>query len=218
MTCGRALIFANGLLSHPDAALTLLREGDFLIAADGGALHLARWGLKPHLLVGDFDSLGLEAAEEYARAGVEVRRYPAEKNETDLELALLAALDRGCKELRIVAALGGRLDQTLGNLFLLGLPGLEAVDARLDDGVEEVFLIRDRASVRGRAGDTVSLLPWGQAAEGIATSGLRYPLRGETLYPERTRGISNELEGEEAQISVERGALICVHTRLTVDP
>jgi thiamine pyrophosphokinase len=212
----RALVFANGILSDLNAAFSLIQPGDHLVAADGGALHLKAMGLRPHLLVGDLDSLPAEDVEVLRLAGVEVRRYPAEKDETDLELAILAALEVGCRELRIIAALGGRLDQTLGNIGLLALPELADLDVRLDDGQEEVLLIRGRAALRGQKGETVSLLPWGQAVEGITTTGLRYPLYGETLYPERSRGISNEMLGTHAQVSVERGVLICVHTRLLV--
>jgi len=209
----RAILFANGLLEDSQAAAALCRPGDLLIAADGGARHMARLGLRPDLLVGDLDSLSQAEVDALILAGTEVLRYPPEKDETDLELAVQAALDRGCGEVVIVAALGGRVDQLLGNIFLLDLPGLRQVKARLDDGRDELFLIRERGEVRGRPGDVVSLLPLGGPARGICTSGLRYPLRGETLYPERTRGISNELVEHQAQIELEQGLLICVHTR-----
>jgi thiamine pyrophosphokinase len=105
------------------------------------------------------------------------------------------------------------LDQTLGNLGLLLRPELDGLDVRLEDGREEAFLIRGSAEIQGRAGDIVSLLPWNDPAEGVTTHALRYPLRDETLYPDRTRGISNEMQGDTAQVSLRAGILLCIHTR-----
>lgn len=211
MSRGMCWVFANGELPAPRAVFARIQPGDRLIAADGGARRLADAGLRPDLLVGDFDSLTPQEVDSLAWSGTEVRRYPPEKDETDLELAMLAAADGGARAVRVIAALGGRLDQTLANLALLGLPELEGLDVRLDDGREEVFLIRGRAVIEGQAGERVSLLPWAGPASGVTTHGLRYPLRGETLLQERSRGVSNVMEGERAQVQVDAGVLVCVH-------
>lgn len=118
----------------------------------------------------------------------------------------------------ILGALGGRLDMTLANIFLLDLPELANIDARLEDGCEEVFFIRPGSQgrvIEGIAGDRVSLLPLGGPASGVMTRGLYYPLHGETLYPERTRGISNVMLDSQARVMLEAGQLICIHTRLS---
>ena len=118
------------------------------------------------------------------------------------------------KEIVIIAALGGRLDQTLANITLLTDPRLSTFDMRLDDGVEEILLCRDRVEVHGSAGDLVSLIPWQGVVSGIQTEGLRWPLQRETLYPDKTRGISNEMVGDAASVSMESGLLLVVHRRL----
>ncbi|MBN1370978.1 MAG: thiamine diphosphokinase [Anaerolineaceae bacterium] len=207
----KAVIFANGELSDLAAARALIEPGDFLVAADGGARRMAALGLTPALVVGDLDSLTADEVLALREAGIEILQFPAEKDETDLELALLEAVRRGYGQIFIAAALGGRLDQTLANVFLLALPELAGVDARLHDGREEAFLIRGVGEVTGQAGEFVSLLPLFGPAEGIHTTGLRYPLRGETLLPERSRGISNEMLGELAEVSLEKGVLLCIH-------
>ena len=209
----RTVIFVNGRLRSPKRLAALLRPDDWLVAVDGGLRHLRCLGLAPRLLIGDLDSVTEDEVRWAAENGAEVRRYPREKDETDLELALAAGLQTGSREILLAAALGGRLDQTLGNLGLLLRPELDGLDVRLEDGREEVFLIRGRAEIQGRAGDIVSLLPWNGQAEGVATLALRYPLRGETLYPDRTRGISNEMQGDTAQVSLRAGILLCIHTR-----
>ena len=213
MTEQRAMIVANGLIPDLEAARVLLQPDDLLIAADGGAHHLTALDRTPHVVIGDLDSLSTSEVQKLAEAGARILRYPVEKDETDLELAILYAYEQGCTWLRIVGALGGQFDQTLANLFLLALPALEGLNARLDDGTEEVFLIRDSAAVSGRPGDIVSLLPLGGPAHGVSTQGLRFPLNGETLFPERSRGISNEMTGNKAQVRLDGGTLICIHTR-----
>jgi thiamine pyrophosphokinase len=208
---GRAIIFANGHLPDLEAARCLIRPDDFLIAADGGMRHALALGLLPSIVIGDLDSLTPDNRRRLEGSGVEIRQYPPDKNETDLELALRTALEAGYRSILVLAALGGRLDQTLGNLSLLTDPSLAEVDVRLDDGIEEAFFVRKQADVQGCPGDTVSLIPWGGLAEGVTTEGLRWPLRGETLYPEKTRGVSNEMLAEIATISLKSGLLLVIH-------
>ncbi len=209
----RAVIFANGELPDSAAASKLVQPGDFLVAADGGARRMSALGLRlPDLLIGDLDSLTEEHVLALRAGGTTVMQFPAEKDETDLELALLETARRGYGQILVVAALGGRLDQTLANIFLLALPELVGLDVRLHDGREEVSLIRAVGRIEGRAGETVSLLPLWGPAEGVRTTGLRYPLRGETLLPEHSRGISNEMLAEEAEVRLEKGLLLCIHS------
>jgi len=209
----RAIIFVNGEMKNPHAVSRILRSNDLLVAADGGLRHLEELGLQPHYLVGDMDSLPASEVERLEQAGAAIRRFPASKDETDLELALDLVLELGCKMIVIAAGLGGRTDQMLGNLFLLTRESLSGCDIRLDDGVEEAFLVRGEAEVRGCAGDLVSLIPLGQAATGVTTRGLQYPLRAETLRPDQTRGISNVLTEACAQVQVKTGQLLCIHVR-----
>ncbi len=218
MRNARAVIFANGELEDLPALRALLEPGDTLVAADGGAGYLKAMGLLPSVLIGDLDSLDAGEIERLAQAGVHILRFPVDKNETDLELALRWALDAGFTRILISAALGGRLDQTLGNIFLLTQERLKDCDVRLDDGRVAVFVIRQSAALAGQPGDTLSLLPLGGPAEGVLTHGLRYPLKEETLYPEQTRGISNVFAGASASVSLTRGLLLCVHTRLNRNP
>jgi thiamine pyrophosphokinase len=213
MKSGRAVIFANGELPNPAAARAILRSDDTLVAADGGLHHLQKLGLYPSVLIGDLDSVSTADLQPLAERGVSILRYPPEKVETDLELALEWTAVQGFGAVVIAGALGGRLDQTLGNIFLLTWPRLAGIDLRLDDGLQEVFVIWSQADLYGFPGDILSLLPLFGPAKGIVTHGLRYPLRGETLFPERTRGISNELLSTRASIALEEGCLLCIHSR-----
>jgi thiamine pyrophosphokinase len=208
-----AWIFANGELADPHHLKTRLQPGDALFAADGGQRHLAKMGLRPVRVIGDMDSIAPDELTRLEEAGVRLERYPVDKDETDLELAIRRVVQEGYRTLRIAGGLGGRLDQTLGNLFLLQQPELSGLDIRFEDGSEEVFLIRQQGEITGAPGDTVSLLPLNVPAQGVTTVGLKYPLQNETLYPDKTRGISNVMLAEMAVVTIESGLLICIHSR-----
>ena len=209
----RALIFVNGCIPDLEAVRRLMRPDDSLLAADGGTQHLLALGLTPSVIIGDLDSLNPDVQRQVERSGTRLFQHPRDKNETDFELALEHAVEEGYREILVIGALGGRLDQTLGNLALLSAPRLSSLDVRLEDGVEEAFFTRTRGEVQGAAGDLVSLLPWGAAVTGIVTEGLRWPLRDETLQPSKTRGISNEMLGGTASVTLKSGLLLVVHRR-----
>lgn len=209
----RIIIFANGELPDIDKAHTLLRPDDHIICADGGTRHALALGLTPNLVIGDMDSISKDQWQELEKAGVPIELFPRDKNETDLELAIQRAIDLKPKEIVIVAALGGRLDQTLANITLISDIRLSTFDVRLDDGVEEIFFCKNQVEVHGRSGDLVSLIPWGAPVHHVQTQGLRWTLNDETLYPEKTRGISNEMISESASIEIGSGLLLVIHRR-----
>lgn len=209
----RAVIFANGEAVDINRLGAMLQQDDLLIAADGGLRYLIQLGKLPQALIGDLDSVTAEEVELARNNGTAVHKYPVGKNETDLQLAIDFAIQADCSSIVIAAALGGRLDQTLGNIFLLTRSDLQQIEIRLDDGFEEVFIIRSLAEITGRPGDTVSLLPYGEPAVDVKTENLRYPLNFETLFEDQTRGISNVMETSTARVSISKGILICVHTR-----
>ncbi len=209
----RILIFANGDLPNLEKARALIHADDFIFCADGGTRHALALGLTPHLVIGDMDSVTTDEFQQLKKSGVDIELFPRDKDETDMELALHRALEKNPQAILTIAALGGRLDQTLGNISLLSDPRLSTLDCRLDDGLEEVFFCRNQSTVEGRSGDLVSLIPWEGAVAGTRTEGLKWPLRDETLYPEKTRGISNEMTGDNANISISSGLLLVIHCR-----
>ena len=187
-----------------------LPDGAMVIAADGGVDRALALGLRVDLAIGDFDSVsaaGLAAAEA---AGARVERHPTAKDATDLELALDAAFALQPTRIVVVGSGGGRLDHLFGSVLLLAderYAGTE-VDAYLGDA--RVAVIRGSRTLAGTPGDLLTLLPVHGAVEGVTTEGLEYPLRGETLPPATTRGVSNVFSGAEARITVERGCLLAV--------
>ena len=214
----RLIIFANGILPELESARRLIQAGDVLIAADGGTEHILALGLFPSLVIGDLDSLTQDNRRWLDEKGVKIQQYCRDKDETDLELAFQYAYGAGYREIIVVGAQGGRLDQTIGNLSLITKPEFAALDIRFDDGVEEAFITRGRCGVHGKPGDIVSLIPWNGEVTGVSTEGLRWALRDEPLFTGKTRGISNEMVRETASISLRSGLLLVIHHRQTESP
>ena len=208
----RIIIFANGDLPDLEKARALLRNDDFIIAADGGTRHALALGLTPKTIIGDMDSL--PANFDISKFDDDVILYPQDKNETDLELAIQHALTLSPEQIIIIAALGGRLDQTLANIALTSDLRPSTCDLRLDDGIEEVFFCHEQVQINGSSGDIVSLIPWQGEVTGIVTTNLKWRLQDETLYPQKTRGISNEMLDDTATVQIKSGLLLIVHRRI----
>lgn len=206
----RAIIFANGELNDVQEVRHLLRDDDLIIAADGGTRHALACGRMPDVVVGDLDSLTSEEVERLEAGAAQIVRFSPHKDETDLELALLHAASAGTDEIIILAALGGRLDQTIANLLLLALPELRDIDVRIVEGAQVAFLIRDEALIEGQPGDTVSLIPLGGDAGGVTAEGLEWPLDDEMLRFGPARGVSNVLKARQARVCVRQGLLLCI--------
>lgn len=210
----RSLIFANGDINDGQMVQRAISfaPDSLIIAADGGARVAAHFGLSIDAVIGDMDSLS-EAEIATLAAEAEILRYPEAKNETDLELALTYAVERGARWIRILGGVGDRLDQTLSNVYLMALPILQDCDVRMVAGKQETWLIgAGTHEIEGAAGDTVSLIPLTGTVRGVQTDGLHYPLRDEDLLFGPARGVSNVMNGEHASVTVRDGVLLVVHT------
>jgi thiamine pyrophosphokinase len=211
----RAVVVAHGDVLPSDRSV--IGAKDFVVAADGGAFALERWKLLPHLVVGDMDSLGDAGVERYARLGIPVAKYPATKDESDLELAVAQAIAAGATEVVLLGALRGeRLDHEAANLLLLADPGYDGVRVEARRGNLRIRAVRGKGSLAlaGPVGALVTLLPVSGDADRVTTEGLRYPLRGETLRFGRARGLSNEVASLPATVSLDKGTLLVFETAL----
>jgi len=209
----RIIIFANGELPDLEKARALLRPDDFILCADGGTRHALALNLMPDLVIGDMDSLDSAVWKTLEEKNIPIELFPRDKNETDLELALNKAIEMDSHEIVIVAALGGRTDHALANIALLSNTKYAVRNIALDDGIEQLQFCRAQSEVRGRSGDIVSLIPWGDPVHGIRTENLKWKLDNETLHPDKSRGISNEMTADVASIKIESGLLLIIHRR-----
>ncbi len=207
-----AIIFVGGTLQAGKAVEKAIASADLILAADSGASIALQYGCTPAIIVGDFDSLTLSECE-LEKLGSQIIRAEVEKNETDTELAVQVALERGATRITLLGGIGGeRFDHTMANILLLA--GFERVPIRIIDGPATCWLVRGPGSttIEGQSGDLLSLLPLTGEAVGVRTTDLYYPLYGETLYFGKPRGVSNVLTGERAGVLLERGLLLVIHT------
>jgi thiamine pyrophosphokinase len=184
-----------------------------IIAADGGARIARKFGFTPNVVIGDMDSISPEELNDLQAKGAEIHRYPAEKDETDLELALLYAVEKDIQWIRVLGAIGGRFDQTLANVYLMALPQLTDCDIALVADNQMIRLFRSGEHIlHGQIGDTISLIPISGDVTNISTENLKYRLKNETLHFGPARGISNVMESKTAHVRFDDGWLLCVHT------
>ena len=199
------VVFAGGE-PPPAEAAGWIPAGAFAIAADSGLDHAHRLGLEADLLVGDLDSVSLNAAERHFG---DVQKYSEDKDYTDLELAMEAAMPRA-EQVVVVGGHGGRLDHLLANAELLGDHRWLTAGIVWLAGEDLATVVRHQATIHGKPGDLVSLIPLGGHAIGVTAEGLQWSLENATLAAGSTRGVSNRFTETDAHISVRQGALLAV--------
>ena len=187
------------------------------VAADGGLTHAHRAGREVHVLVGDLDSVGAVALERARHAGTEVLTHPVDKSMTDLDLALDLVGERlgttgAPADVLVVGGHGGRLDHLVGNLLVLASERHAALRIHAWWGADVVHIVRDEAVLPGEPGTPVSLLALHGSADGVTTTGLRFPLDDAVLGPGSSLGISNELVAPHATVRVRSGVLAAIRT------
>lgn len=203
----RALVFANG--EPPSLALlnALARRADLIVGADGGAGKALTAGIFVDAVVGDLDSTGPELRAALPANAFHVRD---DVNSTDLQKAVAFCIERGCTEVDIVAAGGGRADHALANLSVLTLFRGAAALRIIDDDFE-VELVQRVSAIDSPPGTIVSLVAIGQC-RGVTTTGLRWNLNAFDL-PFSPRGVHNEVDSPPATVTVARGDLLLFRGR-----
>ena len=211
---GTAVVFAGGPTSEVDGRgrppPIEPPSAELVIAADSGLDLAVALGRRVDLVVGDMDSVAPGSLEQVERSGAEVRRYPTDKDATDLELALDAAVASGSDRIVVIGSSSGRMDHLLGGALVLASPRYAAVEVEGWLGGALVVPVHERRTVPTTAGATVSLLPVFGIAEDVSTEGLRWALRAARLEPGSSRGVSNEAIAEVVEVSVGRGTLLVV--------
>jgi thiamine pyrophosphokinase len=206
----RALLVCAAMMEGSAELLAVLaRDADLVIAVDGGGSLCLQAAVEPDLLLGDFDSLPAADLQRLDDLGVEILRFPAEKDSSDLELAVAEARRRGATSVVLTAASAGRLDHTLAVLALLA----ETADLRshLADPDLDIWTLtpegRDSIGFSGE-GATVSLLVFGIPAR-VTAEGMVWELNDATLDVGSSLGLSNRIGPTgEARISAASGVVL----------
>ena len=190
--------------SSPKIEISFLRDevlsDDFIICADGGYNHAEKMGIVPDVLVGDFDS-----AKNFEKVKDRIE-YPKRKDFTDGELAVSYAVDNGYEDIVLIAMTGDRFDHSIADILLLE----KCKNGVLIDDNNEIYLLKDKLSLNGKTGQTLSIIPIKDNAVGITTDGLEYPLNDETLYFGSSRGISNIMLADKCNITIKSGMALVI--------
>lgn len=201
------IVFAGGN-SVPQSAVEELPDADRVIAADSGYLIAAALGYDVDTVVGDMDSIGpMSQLDE----SIEVVRHPVDKDATDLELAFELAVREQPRRIVLVGAEGGRFDHEVAAVSVICSDRWNVVpeiDWVRSDAIS--YVIRHTRRIQGDPGDHISLIPVGGDAIGVATTGLKWELKGETLHFGSTRGVSNLLLRTEILVRVSSGVVLGV--------
>lgn len=208
------VVLCGGDSPHP---ALVVPAADVVVAADSGAEQAAALGVGVHLVVGDLDSIGAETLADITAGGGRIERHPADKDATDLELAVEAALAERPDRLVVVGGHGGRLDHAMATIGVLAAAAdrTDAVEAWL--GPAQVRVTTGVVELEARVGEVVSLVPLLGAVAGVRTRGLRWALRDATLTAGTTRGISNEATAAAVRVAVTAGTLAVVRPH-ALDP
>lgn len=211
------VLVTGGDAADPVLLPTTIADGSMVVAADSGLDRAVAAGLPVHHVVGDFDSVSPAALAAAEQAGTVIHRHPADKDATDLELAVDLVVERlapaaGLTQLLVVGPAGGRLDHLLGDVLLLTSPRLGAMEVTARFGPATITVVhpgRERA-LWGTPGDQVSLLPVHGRVRGVTTRGLRWALVDAELGPGTSRGLSNELLVPVAAVTLDHGVVAAI--------
>ncbi len=204
------LIFTNGYIDNYEF-INLDYKKYYIISCDGGLRHVEKLGIKPNVLIGDFDSVEENLLLKYK--DIQKIQYPSDKDFTDTELGIIHAREKGFEKVHIYGATGGRLDHTLGNIFLLKKGKEINLKVVLIDSLQEIYYLdTEEFILNGYKDNTLSIIPF-ENMECKFSKGLLYPLDDLKFNIGDTRPISNIILDNNVCISVEKGNGLVIITK-----
>ena len=199
----RAVIIGGGSISDYAYIKSKIKADDYIICADSGYDHAVKLGVKPNIIIGDFDSISQIPDD------TDIIKYPVRKDFTDGELAVQYAVGHNFKDVLMLAVTGDRLDHTITDILLL----TQCENGCVIDDNNEVYLLNGKLEISGKPGDTLSILPINGDLTCITTENLEYPLADETLYFGKSRGVSNVMTGDRCVITAKSGMGLVIKVR-----
>lgn len=190
----------------------LMASADLIIAADGGLAHCVEAGVWPNVVIGDMDSVAPEQLALAQQNGARLDRASAEKDETDLELALRLAAEHHATTVTVIGLFGGRVDHELANIGLVASQRWHDAGIAMagNDGNRRIWVVHDSLALAEPVGTTISVLPWGGPAVDVSNSGFEWPLDQATLPAGTPRGMSNVASAPTQHISVGDGVVLVI--------
>ncbi|MFV0314498.1 MAG: thiamine diphosphokinase [Anaerotignum sp.] len=210
----KAVIFAGAEISDYTFCKAYFEDTDMFICCDRGLHHAKALDIVPDYIVGDFDSVSEEVLEYYKTKNIPFFQYPTKKDQTDMQIGIELALEKGAKDVVLFGGIGSRFDHTLANAHLLLGLLKKGIRARLVDKNNCVELIDKPTTIRGEIGDLVSTIPLSMVVRGLTLIGFEYPLQDRDLaLDDEMLAVSNVLAKQEAQIRFTDGYLFVIRSR-----
>lgn len=209
----RAVIFVNGNRPPRDLVFEMIKTTDTIICADGGSKHAVFLGVVPHIIIGDQDSTPKAIIRELKKHKTEWITFSRDKDETDSELAINFAREKGFKDIVLFGFVGSRFDHMMATLLFLASDLVAFDSVAIIDTKQTLHIVRKQLKLKGKKGDYVSLVPLISDVLGVTTKGLKWKLKRDVLKFGKTRGVSNEIVSENASVLVESGVLTVIHNR-----
>ncbi|WEK56323.1 MAG: thiamine diphosphokinase [Candidatus Cohnella colombiensis] len=213
MAFNRAVIVTGGNVGG--WIVPLLKQSDYLIGADRGALFLVKHSRPPHLALGDFDSVSSDELNLIQQQAGELHQVDSiDKDWSDTELALREAIKRNYQNIVIMGGLGTRFDHSLANVHLLVQANEQQSNVKLVDEHNEIQLCTSELNIDADSSyPYVSLLPLSPEVTGVTLEGFRYPLHQATLKLGWSLGVSNVLVEPYGSIHIQSGQLLVIRSR-----
>ena len=196
----RCVIIGGANIENYEPIRSILQDDDFFIFCDSGLSHLDYLGVKPNLIVGDFDS--------YLNPHMDVETIvlPCEKDDTDTVFAVKEAIKRGYKEFLLIGVIGARFDHTLGNVYILEYLDQLGYKGRIVDDFSDMELVKDTPVLIDDSYSYFSVLNITGTLQDITIENAKYPLQNAAIQSGYQYGISNEvLKGKTASVKVNVG-------------
>ncbi|NLB53477.1 MAG: thiamine diphosphokinase [Syntrophomonadaceae bacterium] len=209
----KCLLLANGEYGDITIYYSLVQQMDIVLCADGGANYAYQMGITPDCILGDLDSIDPQVKDYFISQKVLFKEFPPAKDFTDTQLTLELAWELGADEIICLGTLGGRLDHTMANLYSCMEAARQGKKIIHFGPQVTVYMITGPLRLRGRRGDTVSLIVLSEKAEGVTLQNFVYPLTDALLLKENPYAVSNRMADDTAEINLASGVIAVFHYR-----
>lgn len=201
----RAVIITPFLINSITSCYIPLNN-DVIIAADVAFENAMKEGIKPDIIIGDFDH---GKVSNFPR-DVKIITVPCEKDDTDTMLCIKEAISRNVDEILIIGGIGGRLDHTIANIQSLAYCENNNVKCKITDGKNEAFITSSNIEISNKNGYYLSIFAYGGKCSGLSIKGTKYEVNDVDIDENFPLGVSNEIIKEKATISINNGRLLII--------
>lgn len=206
----KALVVSSGSITDYELLISLAKDIDFVLCADGGLRHLMSINLKPDLIIGDLDSIDEVGKKYINKYHIPIHKFPSEKDETDTELAIIYLMDKGYKDITLTGVTGSRMDHTLANIFLLKRLCKNNIKGKIVDNYNTVYYANDKLVLNRKEGYYTSIIPVTETGVRVTLTGFYYPLKNHLIEFGSSLGVSNRIIDDFGIIDISEGECLVI--------